>query len=95
MSEVPLERKRKTFKVDEFRQHVNKHLNPVDSADLFARVDAFWEQRAAEGMTPGQIARFAEAGLLERVLFDTGNYHGFAYTDGARGDSDPTARHYF
>jgi len=39
--------------------------------------------------------RLALATLLESVLMDTGNYHGYRHTDGARGTLDDTRRSYY
>jgi hypothetical protein len=33
--------------------------------------------------------------LLERILFDTGNYRGFRYADGHNGENDDTRRYYY
>jgi len=33
--------------------------------------------------------------FLERILLDTGNYHGYNHTDGKQGNSDDTRRYYF
>ena len=33
--------------------------------------------------------------LLERVLFDTGNYHGYRHIDGHNGEMDDTRRYYY
>jgi hypothetical protein len=45
------------------------------------------------GATPD--LRRGQAGVLERVLFDTDNYRGFRNTDGHHGDMDDSLRFYF
>lgn len=40
-------------------------------------------------------ARIALSVLIETVLMDTGNYHGFRYADGNAGKTDDTRRVYF
>ena len=39
--------------------------------------------------------RTALAVALERVLMDSGNYHGFRYADGNNGNTDETRRVYY
>lgn len=39
--------------------------------------------------------RSALAVLLESVLMETGNYHGFRYRDGNNGETDDTRRAYY
>ena len=60
----------------------------MDVADIVDRANHF--MLASESDQMGQ--RQGVAGLLESVLFATGNYKGFRYVDQ---DSDETVRHYF
>jgi len=62
-------------------------------ADLTARVNKALATEA-EGNTPE--FRSALAGLLEGVLHDTGNYHGFQYIgEWQEGVTDETRRVYY
>jgi hypothetical protein len=78
--------KRKTISVEDIRIKANRALSdPV----VTARQDAtFGEARAA-------LYRTGIAQVLETVLFDTGNYHGFRYADHNRGLTDHTKREYY
>lgn len=49
----------------------------------------------AESVPEVKEGRIALHVLLEGVLMDTGNYHGFRYTDGNNGETDDTRRTYY
>lgn len=50
-------------------------------------------QLAAEGSTPD--GREAICGLLESILFQTGNYQGYRYLDTSEIEGNGTRRYYF
>jgi hypothetical protein len=47
---------------------------------------------SAEDARDGRVALSV---LLEKMLMDTGNYHGFRYTDGDQGRRDDSRRSYY
>ena len=48
-----------------------------------------------ESVDDAKEGRIALHVLLESVLMDTGNYHGFRYCDGNNGETDDTRRVYY
>ena len=88
---------RKTVSVDYIRDSVNLLIGPEGQTgdnDCPVLFDAWVADLAAGGMTPQQIGRTVATHLLERVLFHTDNYKGYALVDGAQGEIDPTRRRY-
>jgi hypothetical protein len=82
---------RKTFEVDKLRKAVNDRLD--EHSDV---MEAYVNELiAVRGYTPAQATRLVLATLLERFLFETGNYHGFSYKDDNFGSTDPTKRVYY
>lgn len=63
----------------------------VSLADLTKRVNHVLSA-TADDMTSDRIAVSV---LLESVLMDAGNYHGFQFTDGEHGRLDDTRRAYY
>jgi hypothetical protein len=67
---------RKSIKVDEIREMVNLALSIPNSS---LHMQALGKDRE---MTPYEAFRLGQISLLERILFDTGNYQGFGYQKG-------------
>ena len=57
----------------------------------------FKANRALATMAEGNDPQFRNGviAMLESILMDTGNYHGFRWTDGANGRHDHTRRFYY
>ena len=77
---------RKTADVMQIRRHVNRALSHAPA--LMAQEEQYGEE-GARAYRAGVIA------VLETVLFDTGNYHGYQCTDGQQGKRDESIRRYF
>lgn len=81
---------RKTVPVEFVRKAINDRLDKNASI-----TEAFLIEKIQGGMTPGQATRLVLATLLEGILFETENYHGFSYRDEDFGNTDPTKRVYY
>jgi hypothetical protein len=67
---------RKTIAVEEIREMVNRWL-ATPNAILYLRATG-----GETDLTPAQAFRLGLCSLLEQVLMQTGNYHGFGYQEG-------------
>lgn len=77
---------RKTADVDSIKASANKALNDPDTLRF---------QDEHHGVSGAVAYREGIAAVLESVLFDTGNYAGFRWTDGEYGRDDHSKRFYF
>lgn len=77
---------RKTINVDTVKVAANRALS---DPDVQANQERYHGKRGAIAYRQGVAA------VLESVLMDGGNYHGFQFTDGNSGRDDHTKRRYF
>lgn len=77
---------RKTIDIDTVKASANKALSdPAVHAN----------QERYHGVRGAVAYRQGVAAVLESVLMDSGNYHGFQFTDGKSGHDDNSKRRYF